>query len=345
MKLEQMRPEHLERIERLYHAALERGANEREAFLAEACDGDESLRGEVLSLLGCDARAEDFIEAPAMELAARLRDESPAQSNKDTLRLNPVVITSAGPSLPESGSLSTTPIFIGDYRILSKIGEGGMGVVYEAEQQNPRRRVALKIIRGGRLVEKYQVKLFQREAQALARLKHPGIAAIYESDCAEDGRHYFAMELVRGVPLLDYVKGGRLTGAQEPIGIRRRLELFLKICDAISYAHQRGVIHRDLKPANILVTDESEERSPESRSEVKVLDFGLARITDPEATGASTLSEIGHIKGTLPYMSPEQVRGVPDEIDVRADVYALGDRKSTRLNSSHLGISYAVFCL
>jgi eukaryotic-like serine/threonine-protein kinase len=104
----------------------------------------------------------------------------------------------------------------------------------------------------------------------------------------------------------------------------RDLELFLKICDAISYAHQRGVIHRDLKPANILVTDESEERSPESRSEVKVLDFGLARITDPEATGASTLSEIGQIKGTLPYMSPEQVRGAPDEIDVRADVYALG---------------------
>src|SRR5262249_9222945 len=131
-----------------------------------------------------------------------------------------------------------------------------MGVVYEAEQQRPRRPVALKVIRGGQFVDEYQIKLFKRETQALARLKHPGIAAIYESNLTEDGWHYFVMELVRGVPLLDYVKGQRLTGTQAPTGIRQRLELFLKICDAISYAHQHGVIHRDLKPANILVADE-----------------------------------------------------------------------------------------
>jgi serine/threonine protein kinase len=218
-------------------------------------------------------------------------------------------------------------VFVGDYRILRKIGEGGMGVVYEAEQQRPRRPVALKVIRGGRLVDEYQVKLFQREALALARLKHPGIAAIYESDLTEDGRHYFAMELVRGVPLLNDVKGRRLTGTQATIGIRQRLELFLKICDAISYAHQRGVIHRDLKPANILVADESERQSiggsSVSRVEVKVLDFGLARITDADGTGASAMSEIGQIKGTVPYMSPEQIRGNPGEIDVRTDVYSL----------------------
>src|SRR5882672_3649947 len=328
MKLEQMEPRHWERIERLFHAALERGAKEREAFLAEACDGDESLRVAVLSLLSCDTRAVDFIGAPAFEVAALLRDEELARSNTDALTLDPVALASGGLSLAESELLSTTPIFIGDYRILCKLGEGGMGVVYEAEQQNPRRRVALKVIRGGRLVDKYLVKLFQREAMALARLKHPGIAAIYESDCAEDGRHYFAMELVRGVPLLDYVKGKRLTHAHAPGGVRQRLELFLKVCDAISYAHQRGVIHRDLKPSNILVADESKDQSlggsGSGRLEVKVLDFGLARIIDSEATGASALSGIGQIKGTLPYMSPEQVRGATDEIDVRADVYALG---------------------
>src|SRR5262249_22335457 len=221
-----------------------------------------------------------------------------------------------------------TPIFIGDYRLIRKLGEGGMGVVYEAEQQRPRRPVALKVIRGGRLVDEYQVRLFQRETQALARLKHPGIAAIYESGGAEDGQHYFAMELVRGVPLLDYVKGIRLTGEQPPSSIRRRLELFLKVCDAISYAHQRGVIHRDLKPANILVADESEGQSLGGsriiRVEVKVLDFGLARITDADGTDVSGLSQTGHIKGTVPYMSPEQVRGNPGQIDVRTDVYSLG---------------------
>src|SRR5262249_12440884 len=158
------------------------------------------------------------------------------------------------------------------------------------------------------------------------RLKHPGIAAIYEAGRTDDGQHYIVMELVRGVPLLDYVKGGRLTGAQASSNIRRRLELFLKICEAISYAHQRGVIHRDLKPANILVVDESEGHdlggSTMGRVEVKALDFGLARIRDEDGAGASGLSQAGQVRGTLPYMSPEQVRGEPGEFDVRTDVYA-----------------------
>src|SRR5262249_51033006 len=264
--------------------------------------------------------------------AARLRAEEQMRSKQARGQAAEMADTapdlSVGPAPPGSGLLSTTPIFIGDYRLLRKLGEGGMGVVYEAEQQNPRRLVGLKIIRGGRLVDEYQVKLFKREAQALARLKHPGIAAIYEAGRADDGRHYFVMELVRGIPLLDYVKGRRLTGAQAPSNIRRRLGLFLTICEAISYAHQRGVINRDLKPANILVPEESEGQSLDgpsvSRVGVKVLDFGLARIMDEDGAGASGLSQAGQVKGTLPYMSPEQVRGDTNQIDVRADVYALG---------------------
>src|SRR5262249_16991760 len=327
-----MTPERWRRIERLYHAALERDTDERAAFLADACAGDEALRGEVESLLRCDVRAENFIEAPALEVAARLRAEEQMRSKQARGQAAEMADTapdlSVGPAPPGSGLLSTTPIFIGDYRLLRKLGEGGMGVVYEAEQQNPRRLVGLKIIRGGRLVDEYQVKLFKREAQALARLKHPGIAAIYEAGRADDGRHYFVMELVRGIPLLDYVKGRRLTGAQAPSNIRRRLGLFLTICEAISYAHQRGVINRDLKPANILVPEESEGQSLDgpsvSRVGVKVLDFGLARIMDEDGAGASGLSQAGQVKGTLPYMSPEQVRGDTNQIDVRADVYALG---------------------
>lgn len=293
-----MASERWQNIERLYHAALERDTDEHAAFLAEACAGDETLRGEVESLLRCDARAENFLESPALEGVARLWAEEQAQS--------------------------TTPMFIGDYRLLRKLGEGGMGVVYEAEQQNPRRHVGLKVIRGAWLVDEYQVKLFQREAQALARLKHPGIAAIYEAGCSDDGQHYFVMELVRGTPLLDYVKGRRLTGAQAPSNIRRRLELFLKICEAIDYAHQRGVIHRDLKPANILVADESDGQNLDRRVEVKVLDFGLARITDEDGAVTSGLSRAGQVRGALPYMSPEQVLGDTNQIDMRADVYALG---------------------
>ena len=221
----------------------------------------------------------------------------------------------------------TQGMIIGNYRIIRKLGEGGMGVVYEAEQRHPRRPVALKVIRGGHFVDEYQIKLFQREVQALARLRHPGIASIYEAGCTEAGQHFFAMELVSGIRLTDYVKGKRPDDQQESLAINQRLELFLEICDAISYAHQRGVIHRDLKPSNIFVTAES-ARDSLSRitlgsPKVKILDFGLARI-QADAEGATVVSEVGQIKGTLPYMSPEQVQGDPDAIDVRSDVYSLG---------------------
>jgi len=216
---------------------------------------------------------------------------------------------------------------IGDYHIIRKMGEGGMGVVYEAQQLNPRRLVALKVVRPVTCRDDYQIKLFQREAQALARLKHPGIGIIYESGLTKDGQPFFAMELVRGVGLMEHIAGRRLNGFQPACDLKQRLELFLKVCEAIEYAHQRGVIHRDLKPSNILVIDNAESQIASnltmSRAEVKVLDFGLARITDPDSNATTGLSEVGQIKGTLPYMSPEHV-GHSGEIDVRSDVYSLG---------------------
>lgn len=201
----------------------------------------------------------------------------------------------------------------GRYRVLRVIGEGGMGVVYEAEQPSPRRRVALKVVRGGQFVTELSVRMFQREAETLGRLKHPGIGAIYESGRTEDGQHFFAMELVRGENLDAHV---RARGAPpDRDAIRYRLGLFRRICEAVNYAHQRGVVHRDLKPSNIVI---GEDGAP------KILDFGLARLTDADTDAVTVTGEVGAIRGTLPYMSPEQTRGNPDEMDLRTDVYALG---------------------
>jgi serine/threonine protein kinase/WD40 repeat protein len=214
---------------------------------------------------------------------------------------------------------------IGDYRIIRKIGEGGMGVVYEAEQQRPRRRVALKVVRGGLASDDRHIKMFEREIEALARLKHPGIASIYESGRSDDGQMFFAMEFVEGVDLADFIERRRtMTGALPSVD--DQLRLFARIAEVVSYAHLRGIIHRDLKPQNILVTDDGDVLATLSgeRVGVKILDFGLARINDPEFRGNTAASEVGQIKGTLLYMSPEQLKGRPDEIDVRSDVYALG---------------------
>ena len=222
---------------------------------------------------------------------------------------------------------SPLPRSIGHFRILRQIGEGGMGVVYEAEQQHPKRAVALKVIRGGGYVDEHRVRLFQREAQTLARLKHPSIAAIYESGHTDDGHHFFAMELVRGETLDAFAKR-RPAADLTPSERRERLELFRKICDGVSYAHQRGVIHRDLKPSNILVLRETvpgaSGTSQPSAPEIKILDFGLARITDSDVAVSTVVTDLGQVQGTIPYMSPEQVRGNPDEIDLRTDVYSLG---------------------
>jgi serine/threonine protein kinase/tetratricopeptide (TPR) repeat protein len=217
------------------------------------------------------------------------------------------------------------PAAIAGYRIVGLLGEGGMGVVWEAEQERPRRRVALKVMRRDHVVDELHSRLFFREAETLARLKHPNIAAIYESGHTDDGHDFFAMELVAGMTLDEWLQSRPATiGADE---LKLRLRLFGALCDAVHYAHQRGVIHRDLKPSNIIVAGGAGSSSGGTSSTggpmVKILDFGLARITDSDVA-ATLVSEVGVIKGTLQYMSPEQARGDVAAIDVRSDVYALG---------------------
>ena len=209
----------------------------------------------------------------------------------------------------DARSASWLPTTIGHYRVVRLVGEGGMGAVYEAEQDNPRRTVALKVIKPG-WATPAMLSRFEQEAHALGRLQHVGIAQIHEAGTADTavGRQpYFAMEFIRGRALPDFVSAHRLN-------VRGRLDLVVKICEAVQHAHQRGLIHRDLKPANILI-DES--------GQPKILDFGVARITDSD-TLATRQTDIGQLVGTLAYMSPEQVRADPLALDTRSDVYALG---------------------
>ncbi len=201
------------------------------------------------------------------------------------------------------------PEIIGDYRILALLGEGGMGTVYQAEQLHPQRIVALKVIRPGLSSDKV-LRRFKREAEALGRLQHPGIAQIYEAGTADSGlgpQPYFAMEFIRGERLREYVIGRSLTTPQ-------RLALMVQVCDAVHHAHLRGIIHRDLKPGNILV---------DTNGHAKVLDFGVALLTDSDAH-ATRQTDLGQLVGTLAYMSPEQVLADPQGLDIRSDVYALG---------------------
>jgi len=198
---------------------------------------------------------------------------------------------------------------IGGFRILGRIGEGGMGTVYRAEQENPRRVVALKVIRAG-FPSAEARRRFELESQILGRLEDPGIAQVYQAGTADTPRGpqpYFAMELVRGRTLTAYA-------ADAGLGLREKLGLVARICDAVQHAHQKGIIHRDLKPGNILVTESGQP---------KILDFGVARATDSDIQ-ATLQTDIGQVIGTVPYMSPEQVRADPYELDTRSDVYSLG---------------------
>ncbi len=284
-----MSPTRWQQVEELFHAAEALPAGEaRDRFLAGACGEDQSLRQQVDLLM---AAAQTGVLEQAVGKAARNFRTPVAQS-------------------------------IHNYRIIGQLGEGGMGVVFEAEQQSPRRRVALKLIRSGRYAADRARRQFEREAEALGRLRHPSIATIYESGVAEDGQPYLAMELIDGAPL------DRWLEQQPPLTSLRKadaaphLQLFRAICEAVVYAHQQGIIHRDLKPSNIFILT---PRSTSSASDaaVKILDFGLARFTDPDPA-APALTEAGLVQGSLPFMSPEQARGETDRIDTRTDIYSLG---------------------
>jgi tetratricopeptide (TPR) repeat protein len=276
-------------IERIFQSALELEESERTSFVQHACAGDEALQREVESLLANSGGTGIFLKAPALEVAAM-----------DLAASTP--------------SARSHPAAIGRYRLIRLLGEGGMGAVYEAEQEEPRRTVALKVIKLG-LTSPDRLRRFRRESQALARLQHPGIAQIYEAGSADTGlgpQPYFAMELIQGLPLQDYAEAHQLSA-------RGKLALMVKICESVHHAHKRGLIHRDLKPANILVDETGQP---------KVLDFGIARLTleDGGTEDAQRTRETGNgqIVGTLAYMSPEQVLGDPLELDTRSDVYSLG---------------------
>jgi tetratricopeptide (TPR) repeat protein len=288
-----MNAERWQRVEDLFHQAADLSPAQRAAFLDEACAGDEDLRRDVDALLAHDATQGDITHDVAMQAAVGRAVEQLPDTESDT-----------------TAPLLWMPATIGRYRILRLVAEGGMGIVYEAEQEQPRRIVALKVIKPSQ-ASPGLLRRFEQESQALARLQHPGIAQIYEAGTADTGfgpQPFFAMEFIRGQSLLAYAEAHGLD-------TRQRLELMVKICDAVHHAHQRGLIHRDLKPGNILVDDTGQP---------KILDFGIARATDSDAQAATQQTDVGQLVGTLAYMSPEQVLGEPLEIDTRSDVYALG---------------------
>jgi serine/threonine protein kinase len=258
----------------------------REAFLEKACAGDAPLRSRIQALLDTRARAEsffDFVPPPPR----------------------------SGPAVTER-ALDPAQAHIGPYRIVRRLGEGGYGVVYLAEQETPvRRSVALKVVRLGMDTERI-ISRFLRERQALAMMDHPGIARIYDAGATDSGRPYFAMEWVKGERITTYCETHRLT-------IERRLELFIQVCLAVQHAHQKEVLHRDLKPSNVLVTGQDDSTIP------KIIDFGIAKIVDPygENSGEATHT-VEQFIGTPAYMSPEQAAEEHREVDTRADIYGLG---------------------
>jgi eukaryotic-like serine/threonine-protein kinase len=266
-----------EKVKELFDAALEREGKDRAQFLDQACGSDPSLREEVESLLSAYARS-DGMSTPSVPLSA-----SPEPQPQDA---------------------------IGPYRLMRKIGEGGMGQVWQAEQAEPiRRQVALKLIRSG-VFDDALLRRFQAERQSLALMEHPAIAKVYDAGATAAGQPYFVMEYVQGEPITAYCDHKKLP-------IAERLELFIKVCEGVQHAHQKAIIHRDLKPANILVAEVDGKPAP------RIIDFGLARAAAPlPAAGESVFTGVWGIAGTPGYISPEQAAG--GDIDTRTDVYALG---------------------
>jgi Tol biopolymer transport system component/predicted Ser/Thr protein kinase len=287
-----MEPERWRRIEDLYHSALEVAEDQRATFVKQACAGDDALREEVESLLAYQKPAQDFIEAPAFEMAARLMAQDKASS-------------------PEGD-----PVFVGrtisHYRVLEKLGSGGMGVVYKAEDARLHRSVALKFLPDEVARDPQALARFQREAQAASALNHPNICTIHEIDYA-DGITFIAMEFVAGKTLDRLIP-------RHGLRLNEALKYLVQIADALAAAHKAGIVHRDLKPSNVMMTEQGL---------VKVLDFGVAKLTEStepdEDEATRTLkptTEEGVIVGTVSYMSPEQAEG--RKVDARSDIFSFG---------------------
>jgi serine/threonine protein kinase/tetratricopeptide (TPR) repeat protein len=280
------------RIQSVFLAAVERPADERAAFLDQECGDDAELRQRVDALLAAHDASGDFLGTPP---------SGPTQQTADSL----------GPQ----GLLGAR---VGPYKLLQLLGEGGMGAVYLAEQEQPvRRRVALKIIKAGMDSDRV-IARFEQERQALAVMDHPNIAKVFDagagpSDAAGGlaGRPYFVMELVKGIPITEFCDREHLTP-------KERLELFVPVCQAVQHAHQKGIIHRDLKPGNVLIA------LYDGRPVPKVIDFGIAKATAQKLTELTMFTEVGQIVGTLEYMAPEQAELNNLDIDTRADIYSLG---------------------
>ena len=287
-----------QREQSLFEAALEiTNLAERQAFLDQACGDDHALRNRIERLLGLLQNAETFFTgcAPALEVAAS--EAGPSQI--------PSAAKSALKAEPEPGSR------IGPYKLLQKLGEGGCGVVFMAEQERPvRRRVALKIIKLG-MDTKSVIARFEGERQALALMDHPNIAGILDAGATETGRPYFVMELVYGVKITEFCDENRL-------GMAERLNLFVEVCHAVQHAHQKGIIHRDLKPSNIMVTMRDGVPVP------KVIDFGIAKATGQSLTDKTLFTGYAQLIGTPTYMSPEQMEFSSLNLDTRSDIYSLG---------------------
>jgi serine/threonine protein kinase/tetratricopeptide (TPR) repeat protein len=210
-----------------------------------------------------------------------------------------------------AGVGGASSVQVGPYRLLERVGAGGMGEVWLAEQRQPvRRQVALKVIKAG-MDTREVIARFEAERQALALMNHPNIAGVYDAGATPDGRPYFAMEYVHGIPITEYCDKQRLS-------IRERLELFVDVCAAVQHAHQKGIIHRDIKPSNVLVTTQDEKHTP------KIIDFGVAKATSQRLTERTVFTELGQLIGTPEYMSPEQAEMTNLDIDTRTDVYSLG---------------------
>jgi eukaryotic-like serine/threonine-protein kinase len=275
-----MNAERWKEIERIFDRVIDAEPSRREALLDSLCGGDDELRREVASLL--------------------------AAAGRETDRAGAIVTRSLGvaarPGLVPGDH-------VGPYELVRRLGEGGMGEVFEAVQQVPlRRRVAVKVIRPG-LVSESLLQRFAMERQALALMDHPGIASVYDAGETEEGRPYFVMELVEGERIDEYCR------RVEP-GLEQKLELFVAVCRAVQHAHQRGILHRDLKPSNVLVAVHDGKPSP------KVIDFGIAK--GESLTDRSLHTQVGQLLGTPQYMSPEQATSGGIDVDTRSDVYSLG---------------------